>query len=58
MIFYQEESSIFSALRARRKVAMMSLRSSLDQAALGLYYGEDGRKHAFQNSVESGEEPF
>lgn len=39
-------------------MAMMSLRSSLKQAALGLYYGEDSRKHAFQNSLESGEELF
>lgn len=39
------ESSIFSALHARRKVAMMCLRSSLEQAALGLYYGEDSQRY-------------
>lgn len=39
------ESSIFSALHVRRKVAMMSLRSSLEQAALGLYYGKDNRSY-------------
>jgi len=35
---------------------MMFLRSSPEQAALDLYYGEDSRKHAFQNWVESAEE--
>ncbi len=58
MIFYQEESWIFSALHAMRKVAMMSLRSWLEQAAFGHYYGEDSRKQGFQNCLESGEEAF
>ena len=39
------ESSIFSALHIRRKVAMMCLRSSLEQAVFGLYYGEDSQKY-------------
>lgn len=37
-------------------MTMMFLRSPPEQPALGLYYGEDSRKHAFQNSVESAEE--
>jgi hypothetical protein len=39
------ESSIFSALHVRRKVAMMCLRSSLEQAVFGLYYDEDSKKY-------------
>ena len=37
---------------------MMSLRSWLEQAAFGHYYGEDSRKQGFQNCLESGEEAF
>ncbi len=39
------ESSIFSGLHVRRKMAMMCLRSCLEQAVFGLYYGEDSPRY-------------
>jgi len=39
------ESSIFSGLHVRRKMAMMCLRSCLEQAVFGLYYGEDSQRY-------------
>lgn len=37
------ELFIFSALHVRSKVAMVCLRSSLEQAVFGLYYSEDSQ---------------